>query len=235
MSLLWVGIFLLMILAGFWQLNRAQQKKQIFSGLSSNQYDFIHTMKNFDELEVYQPFEINGYYLSSPQFLLDNQIYQGKSGYHVITPFYLSDLRAWIMVNRGWVAKTDKKFSLQDHGGDIQVIRGIKSYLPAVAFQLGDVSLNQQDQQIITYYDNEVIMPFLKQRLCLKDKVDGCIILPFIIKLKAGQPNGFVRDWQVGLMKPERHTAYAFQWFSMSLVLMVLYFIFLRKINARAN
>ncbi len=47
---------------------------------------------------------------------------------------------------------------------------------------------------------------------------------PYIIELKPDQANGFIRDWSpVFYVTPQRNIAYAFQWFTMVLTLIIIY------------
>ena len=48
-------------------------------------------------------------------------------------------------------------------------------------------------------------------------------VYPFIIRLGKNEPYGFVREWPVIAMSPDRHRAYALQWFSMATILAILF------------
>ena len=43
-------------------------------------------------------------------------------------------------------------------------------------------------------------------------------VYPFIIRLGQREDGGFVRKWPVVAMSPQRHYAYALQWFVMAMV-----------------
>jgi surfeit locus 1 family protein len=45
---------------------------------------------------------------------------------------------------------------------------------------------------------------------------------PFVIRLDKTDPFGFTREWAIVSMPPERHMAYALQWFVMALVLFII-------------
>jgi len=188
----------------------------------------------FERLDNYRAVKMRGRFVAEPQFLLANQIYQGVPGFHVLTPYYLTDLQAWIMVNRGWteaVGNTDFSVATQTDG----FLQGQKANVPGTGIQLGEVTLSNLPIQEITYFDQSVVFPFLESQLCAKNTAKKCIILPHIIKQDKDQAGTFIRNWKTGLMKPEKHTAYAVQWFAMSAVLLFLYVLFVRKINASSN
>ncbi|WP_395377623.1 SURF1 family protein [Marinicella sp. W31] len=233
-SLLWLSILCLMLIAGFWQLRRAEEKRQIFDGLENAQSGFVASVQAFQRLDNYQPVKMRGYFVQEPQFLLANQVYQSVPGFHVLTPFYVTDMDAWIVVNRGWVKQVeDGDFVIRDVG--VHFVEGQKANIPGTGIQLGEVALSDEPLQEITYFDESVVFPFLEGRLCAKNTAKKCIILPHVIKQDKTQPGTFVRDWKTGLMKPEKHTAYAVQWFAMSAMLLFLYVLFVRKINASSS
>ena len=76
---------------GFWQLDRAEEKRTIESAIvvaQSNtaqlvEADDIHTKEHYRVL-------LNGYFDTHKQFIYDNQIVKGNAGYYVLTPFVLN-------------------------------------------------------------------------------------------------------------------------------------------------
>jgi surfeit locus 1 family protein len=44
------------------------------------------------------------------------------------------------------------------------------------------------------------------------------------VRLDPTAENGFVRQWIISAMQPERHLGYAVQWFAMALVLSIMCF-----------
>lgn len=48
-------------------------------------------------------------------------------------------------------------------------------------------------------------------------------VSPFIIRLDKQDANGFVREWATVSMPPQRHLAYALQWFVMALVVLIIF------------
>ena len=48
--------------------------------------------------------------------------------------------------------------------------------------------------------------------------------LPVVVQLASDEPHGFARDWKpVYGISPDKHRAYAMQWFTLALVLVVIY------------
>ena len=48
-------------------------------------------------------------------------------------------------------------------------------------------------------------------------------VYPFIIRLDKTSQAGFVRDWVTVVMPPARHQGYAFQWFALATVVLVVF------------
>ncbi|MDI1352426.1 MAG: SURF1 family protein, partial [bacterium] len=48
-------------------------------------------------------------------------------------------------------------------------------------------------------------------------------VYPFIIRLDKQDANGFVREWAIVSMPPQRHLAYAVQWFAMAFVILIIF------------
>ncbi|WP_274544559.1 SURF1 family cytochrome oxidase biogenesis protein [Legionella oakridgensis] len=65
---------------------------------------------------------------------------------------------------------------------------------------------------VIEWIDTKIISQFLHKS-----------VYPFIIRLDKKEANGFIRAWDIVSMPPQRHYAYAFQWFAIALVIFVLF------------
>ena len=69
-----------------------------------------------------------------------------------------------------------------------------------------------------------IYMPDMKLEKQIAKKLQQPII-NFQVQLLAEQDNGYIRDWQIhAKLPPEKHTAYAFQWFSLAATLTILIF-----------
>ncbi len=98
--------------------------------------------------------EVSGHYDSRRHILLDNQIWQGRAGVYVFTPFYTVEGSA-ILVNRGWLPlapdrKTMPEIPTPQH--EI-VLKGILNTLPVPGRILGSADQLEQEQwpQLVTY------------------------------------------------------------------------------------
>ncbi len=220
---------ILMTSLGFWQIRRAAEKEQLLKLLADDNIVQITKMSQIKDLPRYANVKLKGHFIDAPQFLLDNQVNEGKQGYHAFTPFIVDELNLIIMVNRGWLVKN--KFSDEQLGIESKQITllGKLNTPPQVGIQLGEIELiKQRAIQIITYYEAEKVKNMVQERLC---KSLDCVVSDKILLMDKDQKNGFKREWKPIIMQPSKHIAYAVQWFAMTLVLIVIFIYWLRKQN----
>lgn len=163
-------------------------------------------------LAHFQPTKVIGHYVQSETMLVQNRYHDGQIGFEVLTPFQIKGEKKLLLVNRGWVAKLDK----QTLSAREQQITGYIKLLDEYQFILGKNILNP------------TALPIVMQKIDLDEltRMTHRDYYPYILRLDAKEPNGFVREWIVSAMPPERHMAYAVQWFALALVLLIAYFCF---------
>jgi len=214
---------------GFWQLDRARQKRELIDA-------FEHgggAAQTLDEALArgldgsrYQRVHVEGHYEGARQFLLDGQIIgEGEIGFDVLTPFVLGDGRGTILVNRGFVPQdADRKPRVDIGVNDAERrVQGRVARLPRAGIKLGPASesSSQAWPRVMLYPERGELEAAL-----------GAPLLEPILWLDEGEPDGYARHWQVTDMTPERHVAYALQWFAFAATLVVIWFI-LRRRHAR--
>jgi cytochrome oxidase assembly protein ShyY1 len=212
---------MLMIWAGFWQLDRAKQKDLIRQQMQSGIRQQPQKVADWQKIKDYQAIQVNGHYQNT-HFILANQFYDGQVGFQVFTAFLTAD-NIWLLVNRGWIASPNIDISVNE---DKVKLIGMLAAWPRPGVQLGEQILQDKSQQRVTYLPIEQTKVFMTQHLCQRGH---CDILNRVVKLDADADAGFVRDWQAPMMTAARHRAYAFQWFIMSLALCLIYFYFIRQ------
>lgn len=210
-ALLMMGLFTRL---GFWQLQRADEKKQMLSTHQrfAKQPPIVWSSNKRSPIQ-YQPMKVSGQFLSRI-LLLDNQHYQHRFGYHVISPLQLENGRV-ILVDRGWSVGdiTRQKLPMVDTPNGTLLVRGSAYYPPINPWNVGPlIEKEQGDLVVIERMDTKLISQFLHKS-----------IYPFIIRLGALESAGYVRDWAIVAMPPERHYAYALQWFAMALVVFIIF------------
>ena len=229
-SFFWLIILLVMISAGFWQLSRAEEKNQINNRMAAGEVNKPSSTQDWQQLKAFDQVELTGQYLNT-HFLLDNQIIDGQVGFFVFTVFETVD-DVLLLVNRGWSSDDQQNFDIQ---ADNQLITALLADWPRPGIQLGEQTIDNKPIQHLTYLEQQPTTALLKQRHCNMSTSETCAILPRVVKLDAHMDNGFKRIWQLPRMTVEKHRAYATQWFSMSVVLCVIFVIFVRKTYANKN
>ena len=211
-------VFPVLILLGLWQLDRAEEKRQIERNVNSATDKpalVINEVKGDLRVEVYRKASISGKFDSERQFLWDNKTHQGKPGFHVLTPFMLDGQQAAIIVNRGWVPMLGRRDQLPDVGveqGTVTISGIIKD--PSNAIQLAD----KQDLSGTKY--PHIVQAFEPDAFGTEL---GLTFLPVMIELAKDEEFGYIREWKPYFGKIDRHNGYALQWFLMALITLFLF------------
>ena len=214
-----VALFLLATLfanMGLWQTRRAAEKsetEQLHQAAVKIPFeDALANGKRFARIEI------SGYYDPDRHILLDNQVWNGRAGVHVFTPFYALDGTA-ILVNRGWLPLAANRRSLPDIATPEHqtVVRGMLNILPVPGRMLGQSDDLKQNQwpQLITYLNIKDIT----------ESIDAPL-QEWVIQLSPDENHGFEgRDWKPVFLSSKRHKGYAFQWFALTAACIVLWLI----------
>jgi len=210
----------LLLSLGTWQLNRSDEKRLFLKLQKQGETsEIVHlstaTVDDADLLR-YRKVQVAGHYDEAHQFLLDNQISDGKAGYFVFTPFILQGEKQAVLVNRGWVPLNKNRIVLPDltiHGSQIAIIGRINRF-PSVGVKLAGAEIPSGNwPSLVQVADSDQIARKL-----------GYPLFQFQIELDKNLPDGYKREWHTTtIMLPEQHTAYALQWFALALTLTLLF------------
>ncbi|MGQ3892547.1 SURF1 family protein [Legionella sp. CNM-4043-24] len=199
---------------GYWQLQRAEEKSDMLNRATQlSQQAPSHWTESQTLPAQYQNLSVRGTYL--PQvLLLDNQYHDHQIGYDVLSPLLLSNNRI-ILVDRGWIKASADRRQIPDISNPLRELQlsGQAYYPSEKTWVLGEVIEKKSDKNIlIEKIDTKIISQLLHKS-----------VYPFIIRLGGQEAYGFIRDWAVVSMPPERHKAYALQWFAMALIVLILF------------
>ena len=101
--------------AGLWQMDRAEQKRQLFAAFADGVNAPVRRQLVADDAAdtaLYRRFSIRGRYDGEHQVLIDNMIFNGRSGYQILTPLRTGNES--VLVNRGWVPANPDRSILPD-------------------------------------------------------------------------------------------------------------------------
>ena len=197
---------------GFWQLDRAQEKKEIIAN-----YDKLLTSEpiNLNTKSIYknwQPVTTMGRFKDTVIFE-DNAILSGRAGFKIYHLFENGD-GSYMFVHRGFIERNM-----------------IKNNLPLIDTPKGKQSLKgsvliKQDNsfvQDIEESDARIIQEFNIERLInkfpiLKDRY----LHPFLFNLDIRDKNKFLAIEKPVNMAASKHIGYAIQWFGLCIALIIL-------------
>lgn len=197
---------------GVWQISRGLEKRadqQAWEG-ESGFTPFVDGMA----VRSYQKLEARGKFDGERQFLLDNIIINSRYGHYVLTPLSYRDDEPVLIVNRGWIERTDSDIdasTLRVPHGRVAV-RGRVGSLPKAGYRMGAAI------EFPSHWPQHAVYPTLDELAASL----GREVQPFVLLMDPDDDFGLLRHWVPEEMGPGRHYAYAFQWFAMGVVLAAL-------------
>jgi surfeit locus 1 family protein len=170
--------------------------------------------QRLDAMEVQDaPLRVAGTYDAAHQIFLDNRQHDGQPGVHVITPLKIEGTDTYIMINRGWV------------GWQLG-----RTVLPVVATPTGRVDLTglamvPSTKKFFLIPDHADERPQLWERLDISRFASllGHPLQPVVLQQTGGDaPDSLIRQWAPPEDRVAKHRGYAFQWYGMAVVLLIL-------------
>lgn len=196
------------VLAGKWQLRRADEHRQIQQRFvrAAERPVLTEPPPTDDSAVHYRRARLRGHYVSGPSILLDNMTHDGAAGYQILTPFEPDDGTAWLMVNRGWVRANPDRSVLPDVAPAEAPgsVRGRIAPWTVPPIRLGSGAAAAAGPQLL-------LMPYATTS-ALETALDHRVY-PYQLLLDPDAPSGYTRQWRPVTMSPERNLAYAGQWF----------------------
>ena len=220
-SIITCALLYLMISLGNWQLDRADYKGNLQSIIESRQnidpveLESLITKKQDDWL--YHPVTASGEFDTAHQIYYDNQVHNMLAGYSVFTPLRISETSG-ILVNRGWLAVGNSRAKLPNidiHDSGTVNVTGLISLPPSKGMVLSNVAKGYvQWPAVLQTIDTVEI-----------EKLLGYKLLPMVLIINDPKQTELdVMPIKIN-MRSEKHTAYAFQWFALSLTLLIIYIV----------
>ncbi len=206
-----------LVLLGFWQLARAEEKRQLLASYDARRTADPMPISELENIadKAYRRVHLSGHFDAEHSVLLDNRTRDGKAGVELLQPFYDQASNLWLLVNRGWLPWPDRRTPTQYTTSPTMESLDAWVYVPPGAtFQLqADAPSNQWPLLV-----NAVHPQALWQQL-------GRTGLAYEVRLEPS-PAAYQADWPVVAMGPERHQAYAVQWFALAAALLGLFIYF---------
>lgn len=213
---------------GLWQSRRAVEKQAMLDAAAQ----VLAQHQPVSLLQASEPARARNYdwavgtgaFSNAQPLLLDNQMRAGRAGVRVYRIFYPDSPLSYtfagnaLLIDMGWLPlagdRTLPKVSFPV-SNRIQV-RGLLAPPPSTGLALGAGIARQEDVWLLTRIDLAAIGQVVNgaRRLTLA---------PRVLRLDPSMPLGFERDLDVlpNTLPPERHRAYAWQWFALALAVLV--------------
>jgi cytochrome oxidase assembly protein ShyY1 len=208
----------IMFALGNWQLHRAEQKTTrllaVELAAKTAQLDLHQVLRTNIEEMLDMPVNFDGAADAARYFLLDNRIHKGRVGYEVLVPMQTNS--GTVLANFGWVAATNSREILPSINIDNQKAH----YAGVVSVPLNNAMVKETAMidgvwpKVLQQTDLNVIQQHYNQE-----------VLPFVVLLNAQKSSIFVRNWQPVVMAPEKHLAYAVQWYLLAIAALAVFII----------
>jgi surfeit locus 1 family protein len=209
-----VTMIVLTAALGDWQLNRAAYKAELQTRLAQQQRQPAVTIGG-ERIEAaaldYHPVHVRGVFDAAHTVLVDNRVHQGVVGYWVVSPLKIAGSERYVLVKRGWIAA----------GPDRKHLPGIAT--PSQEVEIEGIALPANPP--VFELSRETVAGKIWQNITVDRYREqyGLDLQPLIVQQRSDTPDGLARDWTAPTFGIERHRAYAFQWFSLALVILILY------------
>jgi surfeit locus 1 family protein len=110
-----VVFVILTVALGNWQRHRAAEKDALAAEFAAalGQSPVELTTRDEDAVRLrFRPVRASGEYDAAHQVLIDNKVYAGRPGFHVVAPLRLAGSSRYVLVDRGWIAQGARRADL---------------------------------------------------------------------------------------------------------------------------
>ncbi len=215
---------------GAWQLRRAAYKEQLAEAIykQNSQVAGTNTALNAIDLGAIKPedwlhrrVELTGRWLHEHTVFLDNRPMQvagsQRVGFSVATPLAIEGSNRVIWVQRGWVARDFQDRSrlptLQESNDQVRVQGRLIAQISR-AYEMKSAASNPPSTGPSRIWQNIPIVDFGSKAML------PMALLQTEPELSNDQ---LLRDWPAANTGVAKHYGYAFQWFALSALILVLY------------
>ena len=201
---------------GRWQLNRAAYKTDLAASIEARgrepALDAAALLARPDlSDQLHRSVTVRGQWLADKTVYLDNRPMGGRVGFWVLAPLQIEGSAQAVLVQRGWIARDfldrQRLAAVQTPSGTVEVLGRLALWPGKLyAFETDERGLIRQNLDIGAYRQ-ETGLPL----------IDALVV-------QTGEGSeGLQRNWDAPNLGLDKHHGYAFQWFSLSALLLVLY------------
>ncbi len=202
---------------GFWQLERAEQKRSQATALEMRRkmppISLTDSARAEADQLLYRQVKLQGEFLPERTIFITNRKHLGKTGFHVVTPLQLSENGELVLVNRGWTAATPStdKESLANSRGQLSIS--------------GEITIPQAPAIELTPSDDDSQLPPHWPYLTLERyrHWSGLEVLPILVLQTSEDDKNFIRQWPTPKVSDLMHIGYAIQWFAFAIIALLVW------------
>jgi surfeit locus 1 family protein len=209
-------VITIMVQLGNWQLSRAQEKEsrqERLDRLSQEPAVALPPVEVKLEDFQYRQVEARGEYVPAHTIYLDNKIYKGVAGYHIITPLRIGTSSMHVLVNRGWAPADRDRSKLPE--------------VPALAGPVIVSGIATAATQKTLELSQDMVSGRVWENLDLNRyrQATGLALQPAMILQTNDVQDGLVRRWPRPDSGSAKNLGYAVQWFAMALAVLITYLV----------
>ena len=198
---------------GVWQLDRAAQKIALQTAIDTEAQRPAIANAGLGADQLHRRVALRGAWVAERTVWLDNRPMDGHTGFFVVTPLRLAGRTEAILVQRGWAPRNQVDRGqlppLVTPTGEVEVV-GRLAASPSRLYELGTASSGPIRQNLDP-------AAFAVE--------SGLTLLPLTVVQTAPSDagDGLLRHWPAPDLGLHKHYGYAFQWFALCALILVLY------------
>ena len=207
---------------GFWQLSRAAEKEQRQAQITTQmEASVLDTQALLTEpskfKNLHQRVVLQGRWLPEYTVYLENRPMNGRTGFWVLTPLELN-ANTRVLVQRGWLPRHQLDRTLLP---DMQTPEGVVQVQGRIALPPSDLmTLSTTPVQMAASSELSQIRQNMELQ-AFEAQVGGTFAAVVLQTDEAS--DGLLRDWPQITAGVEKNLAYAFQWFCLAALQLILY------------
>jgi surfeit locus 1 family protein len=201
------------VAAGMWQMSRAEEKERRQEKLDAMRREpavILPADAVAEEDLLYHPIRVAGSFVPQHTVFLDNRLRRGIPGFEIVTPMRIGSTERFVAVNRGWIAGTSRRDTLPQ-------VKTPPGFLAVEGIVVPAKRVYQLER---SGSEGKVWLAFSVDRMREQSGLD---LQPILVQQESALDDGLERDWDRPDAGRDKHLAYAFQWFSMALAILVVY------------
>lgn len=206
----------LLVWLGFWQLERADQKRDMLNRQAAREVAAPVAPGQIEKLEdpAYARVYLQGSFDAAHSFLLDSRTRDGRVGVELLQPFRDEPSGRWVLINRGWLPWPDRRVPPKFDTPDRPLKLAAWAYAPSGKPFLLNERMAEGWPRLLNHVDVQALWQLLGR--------DG---VAYELRLEPG-PAAYRADWPITTMQPQQHLGYAVQWFALAAALLALFIYF---------